>query len=1501
MALYQSRWARLSRLGEAAKNAQKAAEKRQQNAATQRQKIAQSSLQRQAKFRNDQKQLPPPNEASSYVRSRPRRESGGLGPLDIGRAAFDQANQRVFEPTELIGGRLSESIGMGQPINAQIDIARRLSRGDIRGAVEQIPRTFPGSAPAEDRRDVVRLPGDIRAAAEAVVGGDAAEARQKERLSQVGMTNRFVGGLAFDPTNLLGAGLAPDVARIGRLGLEGIQERRAASFGVKSLENLGDIRQLTTGAKDAETGGRDLLKWRPRGEGGHIHTVNVPESAQGQGRASALMTKAIQDIKAQTPGRVATADVETPEGASLLSKFGATFEDQYGNPITLEQAKEQANRGAWATIDLTKPSPVTPRATGLLSSEVGGTRVPDDFGQGLSPEADELLDAIDSGAAQPAFISQNLRRLASENGIPVDSSTRPEDIIEAMRARRTSRPRETPPPPPEEPPPMGDDFFEDSELEGMLGDIGAQRRAAAGEPPGFDPDLPGGRPPQEPPPPDIVPPVEEPPHQSGRFPRSSQLKTLGETAQSIRAGTENVAGTGGRLASRIPGARGATSLLNPSAAEPSAGVVREIGQQGARDLQDNLIAYEALGEAQDSISSAIETGIRQADRSVGFKEKDGILYNQSGELGPVGDVMENPSKYRDRLTPEQKSYMDDVIEVLKDGRANEKANGVETSDIFSEEGIYFPRRVTQVRGEEQMRGLVRKGVGSKQGFQQERMYQMMQDAMDNNIEYASDIAGLVGARIRAGQKAIRDKQIADLALKYSAEPSFGTTQTKIAGLGGAEFKPETANIINEALSPHEVEGGLTALNTPNRFMRTLMATGDLSAAGIQITKSIFTRPAAFAKSMAAGIDGLVMDSRGFGRYIDNNKELIEDYTRAGGQVDTNEFAFSDVFTGQKGKAAQGLQKATHRFDQAFQNMQNVNSIEQYKAMVGLGDSDPGLFTKFARILLGDISGKTNKEMAASIANKYSGRTAVRSLGVQGTQRQAEAFLAFAPRYMRALTSIYGDALQGGTRGAEARRALLSFWGGTAATYALAAEALGQDAKLDPRGKRFGGDGAEFLTLKIGNQRVGIGGLDQRLVRTFADAASDPSALDEVSMNNPAVKFARGSTSPALGFGIDVATGEDYLGQPVQSPEEIAKRGVRNIAPFGVSSAITEGVETYPAQFFGGRSFPADDPYGSFAAAFKETSGHDYNAEDPADRQLAKTDTKLKGLQEAYQESSRKRGSEVRLEADKTNEILTQAEQDQGMVRLAESIVRGNGAAAANYKDARADYLSYRAGIFEARYEDTPATSEVGRLTQEYQTLNPKSPEFTDENGEVDWDKYEKEKTLRLKKLPRSTQNAVTTNDKFKDPNLNRVDREFLKAKGIVDKFYDTPKYKELSAEHGDLVDEVVNTLAPAMQTEYLRRTGGEMERSLAIRAILRSETYPPEVESFLKNEYGGSRRSRRSGRAKRKDPANPDRDKILTDNADLISRYYPDLIKQQLTREQEAALPEGAFENIGAR
>ena len=96
----------------------------------------------------------------------------------------------------------------------------------------------------------------------------------------------------------------------------------------------GDRHRLVTDAGDR-------LDWRETPDGGHIEDVTVQVERQGTG--TALLNRAIDDIRAKNPAATVTADLNSEGGARLFARqAGAAFTDRAGAPIDVEDAIESA-------------------------------------------------------------------------------------------------------------------------------------------------------------------------------------------------------------------------------------------------------------------------------------------------------------------------------------------------------------------------------------------------------------------------------------------------------------------------------------------------------------------------------------------------------------------------------------------------------------------------------------------------------------------------------------------------------------------------------------------------------------------------------------------------------------------------------------------------------------------------------------------------------------------------------------------------------------------------------------------------------------------------------------------------------------------------------------------------------------------------------------------------------------------------------------------------------
>jgi hypothetical protein len=735
------------------------------------------------------------------------------------------------------------------------------------------------------------------------------------------------------------------------------------------------------------------------------------------------------------------------------------------------------------------------------------------------------------------------------------------------------------------------------------------------------------------------------------------LKTVAEIAEDTRRSTQNAFGALARGVARFPPMRSIVDFVNPSSLidRPPAKLVDELGEEGASQLQARLIAHARKLDQGNAIASAIEEGVQQRARAVGLEVQDGLVVSIEGSP-PVGDLFENPSRYT--LTPEQRTLVDEVQAVLNDMNAAERAAGVKKGQIFSEEGRYFPRLVREVRGVENVRAQVRRIVGAKQGFTKDRFYATMQDGIDAGVRYEDDISAIVGTRIRAGMKAAGDEELALLirplgrTLKAPRRAvGIGEMGTMVPALGGRAFPPETARVVMDALNPAPPGSTLRFLDGLNNVLRPIQATGELSFWGIQMMGSIFRNPIAFARGALYSLDGLLLDGRLYGRYIQNNADWINRFIGANGTWNASEFTFEQAVRNKTIRnvfSKLGLEGALGRFDQAFNQGLNVTGLENFKGMVGLGDSVG--FDKFNRAIragLGDFAGGTVDEVAASIASKMTGRLPVRGLGVKATQRSVESSLAFASRYYRAMFGLLGDALQGGMRGAEARRVLGSLFAGAIVLHVAAARALGQEPNLDPRK-------SNWLTVRIGGVNVGVGGPIYGLGRMLAESVENPDKLTSLNMNNPLVRWARGRTAPVLSLATDLVTQRTFLGKKIDSAGDLFREIATTPLPFIAQQTIEEGPAGFAPQFFGLRSFPASR-FERLEDARQEVmrergidgSFDDLQRRDPIEAARIDADPRVKRTQEALAEQ------EPRTERGEGFQRLAQLREEQAVVQTAD--------------------------------------------------------------------------------------------------------------------------------------------------------------------------------------------------------------------------------------------------------
>jgi hypothetical protein len=486
------------------------------------------------------------------------------------------------------------------------------------------------------------------------------------------------------------------------------------------------------------------------------------------------------------------------------------------------------------------------------------------------------------------------------------------------------------------------------------------------------------------------------------------------------------------------------------------------------------------------------------------------------------------------------------------------------------------------------------------------------------------------------------------------------SQQRLPFLTGIFFTEDDIKQIERALLLPDGTGAKGAFQTT--FLRTVPAAGDLArvlkagfdfgAPFLQGIPVLARRPDIWAKATVRHMKVFATGNRLHRAYLQQNMDSVREMVQMGVPLGG---AASDYFVAvQRGgvlpkvgeaiesgilknsdrlaaratrRAGRSFESFGTRFEQSFESFGDYARVEMWKAMrdTAAKDGPEGL-----------------QELAGFIRNA-TGALNSGALGVGPTQQAVErGWMFFSPRYTRASLSLVADAFQGGLRGREARQTFAQMLAGGAAMYALVAGATGQPIKLDPRPKSDGGDGAEFMTININGNNVGIGsfwtGFIRLLGATGSTALDDPEVLLKPSTrDNPIVRWFRSRSAPMTGMSLDMMNGANFLGEPLDNIGDWAQHLGRQTLPFVVENAIFDEGSVYgrlstnvPVEFFGGRTFPVS-----------KIEQRNSEREKAAGERFDKRWEELNGLQKDELENDPNRplgqlSLEVREEANKMN-------------------------------------------------------------------------------------------------------------------------------------------------------------------------------------------------------------------------------------------------------------------------
>jgi|FLYL01.1.fsa_nt_gi hypothetical protein len=281
------------------------------------------------------------------------------------------------------------------------------------------------------------------------------------------------------------------------------------------------------------------------------------------------------------------------------------------------------------------------------------------------------------------------------------------------------------------------------------------------------------------------------------------------------------------------------------------------------------------------------------------------------------------------------------------------------------------------------------------------------------------------------------------------------------------------------------------------------------------------------------------------RYYAANKEVIERWAPYLGGLRNTEYVSALLREPEQSFVMRipGMK----RFARAFEASLDVAKIEYVKSL--------------ERILGTDIPAAEKEALGAWVRN-VTGVTSTARLGVSPRQQDIEAtWLFFSPRFTRSLFATVATIFKTDKAGNEARLALGGLAAAATALYLTTSYALGQKPDLEPlKNGRFNPD---FFSVRIGNNRIGIGGGMRALARLFAEsyesAKTDPTRFISPDFSgahsNPFLSFWRSRAAPLSGTVLDIWSGETFTGTALEDGNDWVSLVRERTLPFAVQAAL----------------------------------------------------------------------------------------------------------------------------------------------------------------------------------------------------------------------------------------------------------------------------------------------------------------------------------------------------------
>ena len=600
------------------------------------------------------------------------------------------------------------------------------------------------------------------------------------------------------------------------------------------------------------------------------------------------------------------------------------------------------------------------------------------------------------------------------------------------------------------------------------------------------------------------------------------------------------------------------------------------------------------------------------------------------------------------LNENQRQWLESASLLEKEKLDFLKRNGIDITPLsFDEGGEYAGRRVYakfdgtgNLEQSATFNDLGQGRIGAQPSFGKQRQYATQADALDDGLRYLPEEDALA-LNIQAAYNTVANrrfsdwliKNIPDFKLEPNAELSFRTFIKGEQQLGfgdealarslGPDFSArafkgpradEALKALQAQISAPQLNRALGLANQANGVARFFTLAGDISPFLIQLLYMAGTDPVAYGKAMR-GFGLAFQDPAFHDKYLAMHADTVNRHQNL--ITTRNGVEFTEAFDrggwlrertegpGLKGLAARGLNiysGGLRRFQVGYNAALDVAGIEMAEGLEHLARNADGTIDA---VKMADID---------DFVNEMRGLSSSAKVGVSPRMRQIETSLLLAPRYNRAIASLLWDTGVGVAR-----------------TFAPGQGFLGQNQPLrtklarDGMGKAIAGLSAlsvalttahyiantdedkynvgewadsvqehltptssKFFTWDLFGRNIGPGTKVRSVIQLIAKSAVDPMDLTKgITMENPMVRFLRGSSAPVIGRGVDLLSGYNYVGEPTRNEmgdlrgwaQAVPTVLLPNFVPIWAQAALLEGGTPSEravgamAEFAGGRGYP----------------------------------------------------------------------------------------------------------------------------------------------------------------------------------------------------------------------------------------------------------------------------------------------------------------------------------------